>query len=160
MEDRDLSETAADELISFIAIVPIFGCLITGIAIDSTGRISQFLEIGMMVNILSLVVLHTYSGHEVLGIILLGIADSLVCTAGWTLVPQVVKPHRRGLAVGLVHAIENSWDVPLNSIFGYMRDNTGSHHYTFQCMICLGIIGFGLSLAFGRAWRDPSEHKS
>mmetsp|Transcript_8020 Transcript_8020/g.15692 ORF Transcript_8020/g.15692 Transcript_8020/m.15692 type:complete len:505 (-) Transcript_8020:412-1926(-) len=160
MDDRDLSETAADELISLIAIVPIFGCLLTGIAIDSTGRISEVLEIGMMVNILSLVILHKYGGHEVIGIILLGVADSLVCTAGWTLVPQVVKPHRRGLAVGLVHAIENSWDVPLNSVFGYLRDQTGSHHNTFQCMICLGIIGFGLSKAFGRVWRDGSAHKS
>eukprot|EP00466_Bigelowiella_natans_P000608 jgi/Bigna1/66526/fgenesh1_pg.1_\ len=126
MEDRGLTETSADELIALIAIVPIAGCFLVGLMVGGgEERVSSTLEMGMVVNVLSMLALHNLIGYELVGIVLLGIADSLVCTSGWTLIPQVVHPRRRGLAVGLVHALENSWDVPLNSLFGWMRDKSG-----------------------------------
>jgi len=160
MEDRDLSETSADEYIAIIALVPILGCLATGAIIGTRGLLSEALVFGMMVNLVSVICLHTLPGKELIGVILLGVADSLVCTAGWTLVPQSVHPRRRGLAVGLVHAIENSWDVPLNSIFGWMRDTTGNHDLTFKCMMCLAAAGVGFSTMFSGRWAALQAHKS
>jgi len=151
MEDRGLTETSADELIALIAIVPIAGCFLVGLMVGGgEERVSSTLEMGMVVNVLSMLALHNLIGYELVGIVLLGIADSLVCTSGWTLIPQVVHPRRRGLAVGLVHALENSWDVPLNSLFGWMRDKSGNHNQTFRCMIVLAIVGLVFSVVFAQ----------
>mmetsp|Transcript_7192 Transcript_7192/g.13335 ORF Transcript_7192/g.13335 Transcript_7192/m.13335 type:complete len:644 (+) Transcript_7192:167-2098(+) len=160
MDDRGLSETAADELIAVISIIPILGCLGTGWLIDTTGLISEALTMGMVAILTAFYVFYHAPGNEIVGIVLLGVADSLVSTAGWTLIPQVVQRNRRGLAIGLVHAIENSWDVPLNSLFGWMRDRTGTHVQTIQSMIVLAFAGICFAVLFKNSWERWQARKS
>ena len=157
-----------------LAMIPFFTILFTplfGALVDKVGKATLWMIVGSALVLASHLII-TFApqgvpGYAYLSIAMLGIGYSLVPSAMWPSVPQIIPEKNLGTAYSLVYWIQNMgmWAVPIyvGRIFAREITETGNHaqevsaalhaEYVF---ILLGVVAIAVALMlFFSSRRNP-----
>lgn len=157
MKRFGLKSDAANKVNSMIYLISSVGSPVLGFAVDKIGKNLFWIILSIIATICGHYVLAFATWNPYIGMVVMGIAYSLLASSLWPLVSLIIPEHQLGTAYGICQSIQNL-GLALGAIFaGKIVDDYG-HVWLevfFICSLFVSLVATTMMLFFDTASNGP-----
>lgn len=138
----DMSPTSATAVNSLVYIISAVASPVFGFLIDKTGRNLFWVILGVTVTLGCHALLAFLFISPYIGMIIMGLAYSVLASALWPMVSLIIPQHQLGTAYGIMQAIQNLGLAVISLVAGVIVDAKGYLvlEVFFMAWLCIALI--------------------